>query len=419
MEIHDSRCGTLVQVVRQKRLTVGTMDLSVFPQLASDQGYTTGFYPELVQAVVRELTVIVLQNPGLRRELVGDRQLDISILEQPFSRRVQDIKAAVAREWLYGVSCERKPNIAVPGLHQLSVSSGGSSTASDDSLPGKAGQPASWQDGLLCGDSPAGVSSCQLYGCLSPWEHIPKDVLIGITHVKFSTPMNLIAAVHRGEVHMTDVGTIASAYLPERYNFLPLREVLEPSCTIGAWKSFFLLRDPASKRRRERRARTADIERKMPTRQATVEDEPNLGPSSVPLSFSSRQDFGGSRAEGYWREAVAEDLAREARLPPGTFEARHLDDLEEAESWEERMSQTRKLFFKLYGVQAEGSSTSSGQSEEPAGTTSTGPSSFSASRSSDTETAYEEKTLVKLHYVDHFTFSYLFPEDFRISSVRK
>lgn len=407
---------TLLEVVRQKRLTVGTMDLSVFPQLASDQAYTIGFYPELLQAIVHELTVIVLQNPGLRREVVGDRQLSISILEKPFSKRVKDVKAAVARKWRHGDACESRSGIAVSGLQQLPISTGGD-PSSDDSLPGEKGQPGSWQDELLCGESSAGGSPCFLHGCLSPWEAIPKDILIGVTHVKFSTPMNLIAAVHRGEVHMTDVGTLASAYLPERYNFLPLREVLEPSCTIGAWKSFFLLRDPASKRRLERRVDVAELKRKLPTRQAASGMQANFGRSRFTATDSGKTVADEHSAQKHCRGCGAEDIDCEGRLPA---QSRYLGGLESAESWEDRVIQTRKVFYRLYGVQAAGSSTSEVRVSEPASILTAGTSGgFSAGRSAETETAYEEKTLVKLHHVDHFTFSYLFPEDFRICSVRK
>lgn len=406
---------TLLKVVRQKRLTVGTMDLSVFPQLASDQGYTTGFYPELLQSIIRELTVIVLQNPGLRRELVGDRPLNISILEQPFSKRLQDMKAAVAQKWHYGNSCGSRSSMAVPGLQQLPVSSAGAASSFDDSLSGDGGQSTSWQDVLLCADAPPGPFACELHGCLSPWEQIPKDMLIGITHVKFSTPMNLIAAVHRGEVDMTDIGTLASAYLPERYNFLPLRDVLEPSCTIGAWKSFFLLHDPTSKRRRDHRG--GPVAFKIPKQTTGRDNEPNVGHSGFPLGVSGR-DAGGISAESHRRSQRAKDLARDGWLPVGTSEALFWDSLEVTESWEDQVNRTRKLFFKLYGVQSEGSSTGNGQDSAPTFTAS-GASSFNASRNADTETAYEEKTLVKLHHVDHFTFSYLFPEEFRICSVRK
>lgn len=398
---------TMLEVVRQKRLTVGTMDLNVFPQLAADQGYTTGFYPELLQAVVRELTVIALQNHGLRRELLGDRQLDIPILEQPFSKRVKDIKAAVAREWLYGVSCEGPARMAVRGLQQLAVSPEASRRSTADSLPKKEGQTASWQDGLLCADSPAVTSSCQLYGCLSPWDQIPKDVLIEVTHVKFSTPLNLVAAVHRGEVHMTDVGTIASAYLPERYNFLPLREVLEPSCTTGAWKSFFLL--PSNKRRRERRSHSGERGRKRPAVVTIPHDEQNpAGFTAGPLALSEEGNI------------MAKDFTRAAHGPAALAERQYGDAGEPTESWEKRVSQTRRLFFLLYGVQEEGLTRTEGQSEQhTSAVTVEGIAALSTGQSLDEDAAYEEKTLLKLHHVDHFTFSYLFPEDFRICSVRK
>lgn len=407
MKLRPALCDFRAQVVRQKRLTVGTMDLSVFPQLAADQGYTTGFYPELLQAVVRELTVIALQNHGLRRELLGDRQLDIPIIEQPFSKRVKDIKAAVAREWLYGVSCEGPARMAVRGLQQLAVSPEVSRTSTADSLPKKEGQTASWQDGLLCADSPAATSSCQLYGCLSPWDQIPKDVLIEVTHVKFSTPMNLVAAVHRGEVHMTDIGTIASAYLPERYNFLPLREVLEPSCTTGAWKSFFLL--PSNKRRRERRSHSGDSGRKRPTVVTVPHDE------QKPASFTA-----GPLAHDGGGNIMAKDFPRTAQGSAALAERHYADAAEPTESWEKRVSQTRRLFFLLYGIQEEGLASTDGQSEQHAfGITADGTAVLSTGRSLDEDTAYEEKTLLKLQHVDHFTFSYLFPEDFRICSVRK
>lgn len=110
----------------------------------------------------------------------------------------------------------------------------------------------------------------------------------------------------------------------------------------------------------------------------------------------------------------------DGRLPSGILEPWHLGNLDASESWEDRMSQTRKLFFKLYGVQAEGSFTSNCQGQERASVPSASYASGSGTSSTaDTEAAYEEKTLVKFHHVDHFTFSYLFPVDFRIYSVRK
>ncbi|OEH77358.1 hypothetical protein cyc_02883 [Cyclospora cayetanensis] len=399
-------------VVRTKQLIVGTMDLSAFPQLASDQGYTTGFYPELLQAVARELTVIVLQNPGLRHELVGDRQLDIDILDQPFHKRLHDIKAAVAQEWLYGATCGGETGVAAGGLRRLSEvhDAGAPVTYPNDMMLGQGGPV--WHDGVLCGDASAGASTCELYGCLSPWKQIPKDIFIGITHVTFSTPMNLVAAVYRGEVHMTDVGTIASAYLPEKYNFLPLREILEPSCTIGAWKSFFLLREMSSGRRKR--------ERKTSSRLSTSLDNNAANLSSAPGLPGSRSGGGdnnrGLPAEGVSRPLAGKDLPQE-RTHAAAYE---LGKLEQLESWETRMSQTRKLFFKLYGVQEEAESAAGGQSQQPTASQSAGGSNGHGSgRSSDAEAPYEEKTLVKLHHVDHFTFSYLFPEDFRICSVRR
>ncbi|CDJ65840.1 hypothetical protein, conserved [Eimeria necatrix] len=412
------------QVVRQKQLLVGTMDFSVFPQLAADQGYTAGFYPELVQAVAQELTVIVLQNPGLRRELVGERELDISILNQSFSKRVQDIKAAVAQELLIGTACSEEANSpAGHGLQQVAAAGRGP-IGHGEALGGEGNLP--WQDTLVCGDVSGSASTCQLHGCLSPWGEVPKEFQIAVTHVKFSTPMNLVAAVHRGEVHMTDVGTIASAYLPEKYNFLPLREVLEPSCTVGAWKSFFLLRDPASRRRRGRRQASADPEQQNFARSAAgTSDKGGVNVLGSTLGWSGgvsggRGSVGRNTSPGKSHPGGggSKDISKDRRhqRPAGVSESTNL--MNRMESWEERMRRTRSLFFKLYGVQTEAAATGNSQhasaSVSPAGANSIGP-----SRSADTETAFEEKTLVKLQAVDHFLYSYLFPQEFRISSVRK
>lgn len=394
---------------------MGTIDLSAFPQLASDQGNTTGFYPELVQAIVRELTVIVLQNRGLRKELIGDRPLNISILGQSLSERIRDVKAATARRCAYGEACESKSSMGVHGLQPFPHSSGGRSSSPDELLLGRSGQPTLWQDGLIGVDAPSGASICQSHVSLFPWESIPKDIFIGVKHVKFSTPMNLIAAVHRGEVDMTDVGTLASAYLPERYNFLPLREVLEPSCTIGAWKSFFLLRDSASKRRRELRSSFADRQRSAFMQYATSDEETSVRPSGFPHGPQGGVEFGDSPAGNHPKNLATEEASRDGRR-----DLRYLVSPEPAESWESRLRRTRMLFFKLYGVQTESASVSNGsQSEASPNLQAGGSSRKSQSRSSDAEAVYEEKTLVKLHHVDHFTFSYLFLEDFRICSVRK
>ncbi|KAL8427815.1 hypothetical protein Efla_005423 [Eimeria flavescens] len=404
---------TLLEVVRQRRLVVGTMVLSVFPQLAADQSNTSGFYPELVQAIARELTVIVLQNAGLRRKLIGDRQLNSGILDQPFSKRVRDLKATTARKWRYGESCGGKSSISVERLSQLPVSAASGHVASSSDAFAKKDSSQS-APGLLFGASSSGASACQFDGALLPWESIPKDVFIAVSHVKFSTPLNLIAAVYRGEVHMTDVGMVASAYLPEKYNFLPLGEVLEPSCSIGAWKSFFLLRDPASKRRRDRHSTSSDVEQTVHTRSVSHEDKRGRFASNLPTAGSFGSD------QGFWREFAAEDVAGEGRLPVGLSDSQYWGMLGLLESWEEQMSQTRKLFFKLFGVQSEDASAANEQNQGPA-TNATADSSGgpSASRGAEEETTYEDKTLVKLHHVDHFTFSYLFPEDFRICSVRK
>ena len=418
-----------MQVVRQKQLLVGTMDFSVFPQLASDQGYTSGFYPELVQAVARELTVIALQNPGLRRELVGDRELNISILDQSFSKRLHDVKTAVAQELSCSSACnENGRKSPHHGLQQLSASSRKPPVAfMNDSLVVDGDFP--WQDGLPCGGeaSAAGSASCLLMGCLSPWRDIPKDVLIGVTHVKFSTPMNLVAAVHRGEVHMTDVGTIASAYLPEKYNFLPLREVLEPSCTIGAWKSFFLLRDPWSRRRRDRKHHSgSDTEHKKKAKS-------HAGAHSDARTASSSFSTGGlerNSSSGLARSSPTADTSIERRHSLAAMgEYPRMESRgDELQSWEDRMGQTRSLFFKLYGVQTDGSPTASTSSSNNSSSSKSsqqqpatpGTNAVPASRSAETDTAaYEERTLVKLQAVDHFLFSYLFPEDLRVSSVRK
>ncbi|KAL8449180.1 hypothetical protein Emag_003700 [Eimeria magna] len=395
----------LGQVVRQKRLIVGTMDLSVFPQLVADQANTTGFYPELVQAIARELTVIALQNAGLRRELVGDRQLNISILEQPFSQRVRELKAATARRWRYREACEGKAGSPVHDLHQLPVPA----TERAASGEGIAKEENQSTIGLTFADSSSEVSACPFSGTLSPWDGIPKDVFIAVAHVKFSTPMNLIAAVHRGEVHMTDVGTVASAYLPEKYNFLPLREVLEPSCSIGAWKSFFLLRDPA-RGRRSRRAPPSDADQMDHEQSTHLEDRPRRPTSLFPASGNFMPD------RGFWKAFSAGGGARSGRQRFGLTESySHWGLMEASESWEDKIRQTRKLFFKLFGVEPEGSSASSGQVN---GTD--GASGLSASRSTeDDPLPLVERTLVKLNHVDHFTYSYLFPEDFRICSVRK
>ncbi|CDI85280.1 hypothetical protein, conserved [Eimeria praecox] len=409
---------TLLEVVRQKQLVVGTMDFSVFPQLASDQGYTSGFYPELVQAVVRELTVIALQNPGLRYELVGDRELNIGILDQSFSKRLQDVKTAVAQELFWNAACNE--NARTPhGLPQLAAASGNPAAVLNDSLGAEGNL--NWHDGLLCGEPSASSSSCLMLGCLSPWRDIPKDVLIGVTHVKFSTPMNLVAAVHRGEVHMTDVGTIAAAYLPEKYNFLPLREVLEPSCTIGAWKSFFLLRDPSSRRRRDRRHTTVPHEQRKLSRNGTEAFQTDGKTTSSSFNTGNPEK---RPTTGLTPGMAATDLNRERRPSPATLELPHMmDNGEELQSWEDRMRQTRSLFFRLYGVQTEGTQTPSSshsQQQPTAPLGNTGTNSVPASRSTDSDTAaFEEKTLVKLEAVDHFLYSYLFPEELRISSVRK
>ena len=373
------------------------MDLSVFPQLASDQSYTSGFYPELLQAIVRELSVIVLQNPGLRREFVGDRPLDISILDEPFSKRLKDIRAAVGREWRYGVSCEGETSMAVRGYKQMSVSSPLPFNSSGDSLGGKEGQPAFWQDGLMCGDPLGGTSSCQLYGCLSPWEQISKDLLIGITHVKFSTSLNSIAAVYRGEVHMTDVGTLASAYLPKRYNFLPLQEILEPSCTTGAWKSFFLW-PPLSSRRRQRNSQAMENGRNAATgSKGSSHEHSTFNLPAVPL------------AEGDWRKLMAKELARGVRVSTGVSDQLKMDGAESAESWEERMNQIRKLFFQLYAIQEDDSlALNTRLNQRGTSLPEDGSSGSSSVRNSNAEPAYGGKTLLKLHHVDHFTFSYLF-----------
>ncbi|CDJ42720.1 hypothetical protein, conserved [Eimeria tenella] len=414
---------TLIEVVRQKQLLVGTMDFSVFPQLAADQGYTAGFYPELVQAVAQELTVIVLQNPGLRRELVGERELDISILNQSFSKRVQDIKAAVAQELLIGAACSEEANGAAGHGLQQAAAAGRGSMGHGEALGGEGNLP--WQDTLVCGDVSGSASTCQLHGCLSPWGEVPKEFQIAVTHVKFSTPMNLVAAVHRGEVHMTDVGTIASAYLPEKYNFLPLREVLEPSCTVGAWKSFFLLRDPASRRRRGRRQTSADPEQQNFARSAAGTFEKG-GVNVLGSTLGWSGGISGGRGSGGRNTSPgksppgsggSKDISKDRRhqRPGSMSESTNL--MNRMESWEERMRRTRSLFFKLYGVQTEaatGSSQHASASSSPPGANSISP-----SRSADTETAFEEKTLVKLQAVDHFLYSYLFPQEFRISSVRK
>lgn len=406
-----------LQVVRQKQLLVGTMDFSVFPQLASDPGNTSGFYPELVQAVARELTVIALQNPGLRRELVGDRELNIGILDQSFSKRLHDVKTAVAQELFWNAACNESARSA-HGLQPLAASTAKAAVALNDSLGGDGSL--SWPDGLLCGDASASSSSCLLLGCLSPWRDIPKDILIGVTHVKFSTPMNLVAAVHRGEVHMTDVGTIASAYLPEKYNFLPLREVLEPSCTIGAWKSFFLLRDSWSRRRRGRRHSSAEHEQRKLANAVTEAFQADARIASLSLSTGSIE----RRRHSTGFPTTLTDLNKEGR--PSSGARQEMEGGDELQSWEDRMRQTRNLFFKLYGVQTEGSPTtnstsSSNHNLHPTASLGTsGTNSVSTNRNADTDTAaFEEKTLVKLQAVDHFLFSYLFPEDFRISSVRK
>ncbi|CDJ34160.1 uncharacterized protein EMH_0060570 [Eimeria mitis] len=416
---------TFIEVVRNKRLLVGTMDFSVFPQLASDQGYTSGFYPELVQAVVRELTVIALQNPGLRRELVGDRELNISILDQPFSKRLKDVKAAVAQELFWNAACNENAR----GPHSLQHAR--AAAGLNDTLGGDGSLP--WHDGMMCGETSGSSSSCLLLGCLSPWRDIPKDILIGVTHVKFSTPMNLVAAVHRGEVHMTDVGTIASAYLPEKYNFLPLREVLEPSCTIGAWKSFFLMRDPWSRRRRDRRHSTAGQERRKSARAATEAFQTDAGATTSPLNTNTGNSNLERSPSGFSSMSMTPaDMDRERRPSGSSFwgeTQQHMESGEGLQSWEERMQQTRRLFFKLYGVQTESSptannsssSSSSSSQQSPAnGVGTAGANAVNTSRNADTDTAaFEEKTLVKLQAVDHFLFSYLFPEDFRIYSVRK
>ncbi|KAL8451942.1 hypothetical protein Emed_001677 [Eimeria media] len=402
----------LGKVVRQKRLIVGTMDLSVFPQLVADQANTTGFYPELLQAIARELTVIALQNAGLRRELVGDRQLNISILEQPFSQRVRELKAATARRWRYREACEGKAGATVHELQQLPVpATERVASPGEERLTKKENQSG---PGLMFADSSSGDSACPFSGTLSPWEGIPKDIFIGLAHVKFSTPMNLIAAVHRGEVHMTDVGTVASAYLPEKYNFLPLREVLEPSCSIGAWKSFFLLRDPASRGRRSRRAPSSDTDQVVHELSTHLEERPKRPTSLFPASENLMPD------RVFWKELSsagggARSSGRQQRFGLTEPSSSQWDSMEASESWEDKTRQTRKLFFKLFGVEPEGSSASSGQVDGSGGA-----SGFSASRSIEEETLpLDERTLVKLHHVDHFTYSYLFPEDFRICSVRK
>ncbi|KAL8275677.1 hypothetical protein Esti_000240 [Eimeria stiedai] len=398
---------TLLDVVRQKRLIVGTMDLSVFPQLVADQANTTGFYPELMQAIARELTVIALQSAGLRRELVGERQLNISVLEQPFSQRVRELKAAMARRWRYGEACGGKAGASVDGLQQLPVPASEPVASSGEGLAKVENQSAT---GLMFADASSGASACPFSVELSPWEGIPNDVFIGVAHVKFSTPMNLIAAVHRGEVHMTDVGTVASAYLPEKYNFLPLREVLEPSCSIGAWKSFFLLRDSASKGRRAHRAPPSDADQVIHEQSAHHEDRTRRPPSLFPASGSLIQD------KAFWKDLSAGDDARSGRQRFGMTESSsHWDLTGASESWEDKTKQTRKLFFKLFGVEPEASSASSGQVDGTGAATG-----LSASRSTEEEVLpLDERTLVKLHHVDHFTYSYLFPEDFRICSVRK
>ncbi|KAL8430189.1 hypothetical protein ACSSS7_006096 [Eimeria intestinalis] len=396
------------QVVRHKRLIVGTMDLSVFPQLVADQANTTGFYPELVQAIARELTVIALQNAGLRRELVGERQLNISILEQPFSQRVRELKAAKARRWRYGEACDGKAGAADHDLQQLPVPDTERVASSGEGQPKEENESA---PGLMFADSSSRASGCSFNGELSPWEGIPKDIFIAVAHVKFTTPMNLIAAVHRGEVHMTDVGTIASAYLPEKYNFLPLREVLEPSCSIGAWKSFFLLRDPASKARRARRVPpSADADQVVHEQATHLEDRSRRRTS---LSLGSG-DLMPDKA--FWNDLSAGGDTRNGRQRFGLTEPpAHWDSMGAGESWEDKTKQTRKLFYKLFGVEPEGSSASSGQVDGTGGA-----SGLSASRPTEEEALQlDERTLVKLHHVDHFTYSYLFPEDFRICSVRK
>lgn len=421
----------MLQVVREKRLLVGTIDLTAFPQLTSDQANTSGFYPDLLQAIVRELTIIVLQNSGLRKELVGSTIIKGDILSKSFVQRLEEFKEQQARCHTFGHKSNRNSLRSISTLRE-----GYDVVDTMQSSPVSGSEKGEYRkhhrSGLHVQNDCGNWSE---FG--SDINEIPKELMISVSYVHFRSSLNLIAAVHRGEVHMMDIGTLASAYLPQRYNFLPLRDILEPSCTIGAWKSFFLMRDPSSPRRVDRRS-ASYISRSKGHSAASgafetnsiLENATTVGGATAAGGEALDDDVSQVVEPVIGHQAVHHDLRSHTAFPgiadPScSFKGRcgvgSASAPDVVESWEEKMMQTRRLFWRLFGIQADPDAEISHiPLDQESGKTRL-ESEYQARdwRSNRPEPAFEHRMLVKFHHVDHFAFSYLFPENYRISSVRK